>query len=72
MPGGKPAGVRCVQLAADLRCILFGRPERPAVCTSLKPSIRMCGRSAEEAMRILAALEAATRPRGSDLSTGDA
>jgi len=72
MPGGKPAGVRCVQLTADLRCTLFGLPGRPAVCTSLQPSIGMCGRSAEEAMRILAALEAATRPRGSDLSTGDA
>jgi hypothetical protein len=72
MPGGKPAGVRCVQLTADLRCLLFGRPERPAVCTSLKPSIGMCGGHVEEAMRILAALEAATGPRDSGLSTGDA
>jgi Fe-S-cluster containining protein len=62
MPEGKPAGVRCVQLTANLRCILFGRPERPAVCSSLQPAIEMCGRSAEEAMRILAALEAATGP----------
>ena len=69
MPGGKPAGVRCVQLTADLRCALFGRPERPAVCTSLRPSIGMCGGSAAEAMRILAALEAATGPRGSSPST---
>ncbi|MCX7029090.1 MAG: YkgJ family cysteine cluster protein [Spirochaetes bacterium] len=60
MPKGKPAGVRCVQLTADLRCTLFGRPERPVVCTSLKPSIGMCGRSAEEALSILAALETAT------------
>jgi hypothetical protein len=72
MPGGKPAGVRCVQLTADLRCMLFGRPERPAVCTSLKPSIGMCGGSAEEAMSNLAALEAATGPRGSVRSTEDA
>jgi hypothetical protein len=72
MPSGKPAGVHCVQLTTDLRCLLFGRPERPAVCTSLKPSVGMCGGSAEEAMRILAALEAATGPQGSDLSTGDA
>ena len=69
MQGGKPAGVRCVQLTADLRCALFGRPERPAVCTSLRPSIGMCGGSAAEAMSILAALEAATGPRGSGLST---
>jgi Fe-S-cluster containining protein len=72
MPGGKPAGVRCVQLTTDLRCTLFGRPGRPAVCSSLKPSIGMCGGSAEEAMRILAALEAATGPRGTARSTEDA
>jgi len=72
MPGGKPAGVRCVQLTADLRCTLFGLPGRPAVCTSLKPSIGMCGGSAGEAMRILAALEAATGPGGTFGSTEDA
>jgi hypothetical protein len=72
MPGGKPAGVRCVQLSDDLRCLMFGWPERPAVCISLKPSIGMCGANAEEAMRILAELEAVTGPRGSDQSAGDA
>jgi len=30
MPDGKPAGVRCVQLADDNRCKIFGQPERPA------------------------------------------
>jgi Fe-S-cluster containining protein len=63
MPGGKPAGVRCVQLTADLRCALFDRSERPAVCVSLRPSTGMCGANPEEAMRILARLEIATRPR---------
>jgi Fe-S-cluster containining protein len=63
MPKGKPAGVRCVQLTADLRCALFGRPERPAVCTHLEPSVEMCGENAEQAMKNLAALEAATAPR---------
>ncbi|WP_394788903.1 YkgJ family cysteine cluster protein, partial [Rhodoferax sp.] len=43
MPGGKPAGVHCVQLDADLRCRLFGLPERPAVCASLAPTPEMCG-----------------------------
>ena len=43
MPGGKPAGVRCVQLTDDLRCALYGRPERPAFCVSLRPSIDLCG-----------------------------
>jgi hypothetical protein len=71
MPGGKPAGVRCAQLTPDLRCALFGRPERPAVCVSLRPSIGMCGGSASEAMRILADLEAVTRPGDSGPSTED-
>ena len=61
MPGGKPAGVRCVQLTDDNRCRLFGLPERPAVCVSLRPSEEMCGQSAEEALAYLNMLEMATR-----------
>lgn len=63
MPEGKPAGVPCVQLTADLRCALFGHPERPAVCGSLQPSEAMCGDSREQAMRWLGRLEDATQPR---------
>jgi hypothetical protein len=59
--------VRCVQLTADLRCALYGRPERPAVCIHLEPSIGMCGDSAGQAMDILAALEAETDPGRSGL-----
>ncbi len=62
MPHGKPAGVRCVQLSADNRCMLFGRPERPAVCTSLQPTVEMCGTTNEEAFIILTALEHMTSP----------
>lgn len=62
MPGGKPAGVRCVQLTPDNRCRLFGRRCRPAVCRNLRPGIGMCGRSFEEAMAYLAELERTTRP----------
>jgi Fe-S-cluster containining protein len=62
MPGGKPAGVRCVQLTADNRCRLFGHPERPAVCVGLRPRRDMCGRSADDALACLAAMESATRP----------
>lgn len=62
MPGGKPAGVRCVQLTSDLRCGLFGKPERPAVCASLQPSQEMCGSGPERAMRHLRWLERQTRP----------
>lgn len=62
MPHGKPAGVRCTQLTADNRCKLFGKPERPHVCKSLKPSKEMCGTSPEAAHSILMRLEEATKP----------
>ena len=62
MPLGKPAGVRCVQLLPDLRCAIFGKPERPAVCSSLRPSEAMCGASAGAAMAFLTRLETATKP----------
>jgi len=62
MPNGKPAGVRCVQLDEEDRCMIFGRPERPAVCGSLQPSESMCGSSREHALRFLGWLEDATAP----------
>jgi len=64
MPGGKPAGVRCVQLTADNRCRLFGLPERPQVCVNLRPMPEMCGENAEEAIDYLTLLEQLTRPAG--------
>jgi uncharacterized protein len=68
MPGGKPAGVACVQLLPDYRCALYGRPGRPAVCVSLRATESMCGLSRDEALAYLAALELATKPpeRGRD------
>ena len=62
MPQGKPAGVRCVQLDDANRCRLFGKPERPPVCSRLKAEPVMCGRDAAEAMRTLAAWEIASAP----------
>ena len=62
MPHGKPAGVACVQLLPDFRCALFGKPERPAVCVSLRPSASMCGGSKMDALRFLRELERATAP----------
>lgn len=62
MPHGKPAGIPCVQLDDDLRCRLFGQPERPAFCGSLQPELEMCGTSQDEAMTVLAILEIATLP----------
>ena len=63
MPDGKPAGVRCVQLSDDNRCQLFGKPERPAVCSSLRPTEEMCGQTAEQAYEYLMRLETITRPK---------
>jgi uncharacterized protein len=62
MASGKQAGVRCVQLTADSRCAIFGRPERPAVCVGLQPLPEMCGSSARQAYAYLATLERATKP----------
>ncbi|MFM8899657.1 MAG: YkgJ family cysteine cluster protein [Burkholderiales bacterium] len=62
MPNGKPAGVPCIQLTADSRCAIFGQPDRPAVCSSLVPSVDMCGESREQAMRWLGGMEQLTAP----------
>jgi len=62
MPQGKAADVRCVQLDAENRCRLFGRPERPAFCGGLQPSVEMCGASCGQAIAWLARLEEATAP----------
>jgi len=70
MPHGKPAGIPCVQLLPDYRCALFGRPERPAVCVSLRPTEEMCGARREEALAYLAALELVTRPPPNAVGAG--
>ena len=62
MPGGKPAGVRCVHLSEDLRCELFEDPWRPAACGAFQASPEFCGEDRAEALRILARLEAETAP----------
>ncbi|MBH9552124.1 YkgJ family cysteine cluster protein [Inhella gelatinilytica] len=70
-PTGKPAGVRCAQLDEQDGCRLFGRPERPAVCSSLQPSAEMCGDSREQALRWLGWMEQATEPPGVARVTND-
>jgi len=62
MPGGKPAGARCIHLTPGNTCALFLSPERPAVCICLTPNREMCGETFAEAMEYLARLEAATAP----------
>ena len=61
LPGGKPAGLRCPHLTADLRCALYEDPRRPRVCGSFPARPDHCGASREEALSLLAALEEATR-----------
>lgn len=62
MPHGKPAGIACVQLDDEYRCRLFGRPERPRVCASLRPQASMCGVDRMHALSLLDALERGTAP----------
>lgn len=60
MPGGKPAGVRCVQLGDDNLCRIFGKPERPAVCSAFQAEPAFCGGDRAEAMALIQWLETAT------------
>jgi hypothetical protein len=60
----KPAGVPCIHLLEDFRCGIFGRPERPAVCASLRPTQSMCRDSRDEALAGLLELERLTLPDG--------
>ncbi len=60
MPHGKAAGVRCVQLSDDNYCGLFGKPERPAVCSAFLAEPEVCGSTREEAIRLLDWLERST------------
>jgi len=62
MPYGKPAGIRCIQLDQDDRCLIFGHPQRPAVCASLRPEPTMCGENREQALFWLQHMDALTDP----------
>jgi hypothetical protein len=62
MPGGKPAGVRCIQLTPTQSCAIFGSPLRPACCSGLRPSEDMCGPSPAHALHWLTLLERQTAP----------
>ena len=62
MPHGKPAGVRCVHLTEDLRCALFGHPDRPWCCNTFAMEPATCGADRAEALRLLTAMERDTAP----------
>ncbi|HEY9571689.1 MAG TPA: YkgJ family cysteine cluster protein, partial [Pusillimonas sp.] len=57
------AGIRCIQLGADNRCLIFGHPDRPAFCAGLQASKEMCGDTREHAIAWISRLEAATMPQ---------
>lgn len=61
MPNGKPAGVRCVQLDDDNRCRIFGKPERPQVCSDFQAELEFCGNTRDEALGLMRNLETITR-----------
>lgn len=57
MNGGKPGGVKCIHLTADLRCAIFESPDRPSVCAGFQADELVCGTSRLQAMQILGDLE---------------
>ena len=57
MPGGKPAGVRCIHLLSDYKCALWEDPSRPKVCSDYTAEVQFCGNSRDEAIEILKLLE---------------
>lgn len=68
MPNGKRAGERCIHLSDDHRCGLWGHPDRPAVCNSLRASVEMCGDDARHAYDYLQRLERLTAPKDAERS----
>jgi Fe-S-cluster containining protein len=58
--GGKAAGLRCPHLDEENLCSIYGRSDRPLVCSAFSPS-ELCGKSPAEAMRNLELLEELTR-----------
>ncbi|QUN05951.1 YkgJ family cysteine cluster protein [Shewanella yunxiaonensis] len=60
MPEGKPAGVRCIQLDQHNLCLLFGKPERPQVCSQFHATPDVCGDNREIAIWLITSLEQQT------------
>lgn len=58
--GPKPSGIKCIHLVNNL-CGLFGKKERPQICTSFQASEEFCGKNAEEAFERIYQIEEMTR-----------
>ena len=61
MPGGKPAGVRCIHLLEDYKCAIYNYSSKPKVCTDFNAEPEFCGSGREEAMKILGSLDSPTQ-----------
>ncbi|EKO3500323.1 YkgJ family cysteine cluster protein [Vibrio fluvialis] len=57
---GKPANIRCKYLDDNNLCSIFGKPERPKVCSDFKAEAAICGTTNREAMDNLIYLESVT------------
>jgi len=57
MPEGKPGGVACMHLSEDYSCRIYGRADRPRVCSDFKADPVVCGTSRDEALILLGKLE---------------
>jgi len=60
MLNGKPAGIRCIHLAEQNLCNLYGKPERPSFCLSYQATEEFCGSSCNMALKQLSDLEVMT------------
>lgn len=60
LPNGKAAGERCLHLTDEYLCAIFGRPERPSVCSGFAAADYVCGSSREDAICLIGWLEQAT------------
>jgi len=49
-----------VQLDASNYCLIFGRPERPAVCSAFHAAEYVCGSTTAEALQLIGWLEQST------------
>ncbi len=58
MPGGKAAGVRCVNLYPDNTCRVYA--ERPPVCREFSPTEEICGNGFNSSMACLLHMERMT------------
>ena len=59
---GKPAGVACVHLGADMRCAIFNSPLRPRACARFRAEPSVCGTSRAQALALITRLERDSAP----------